>query len=237
MPEPSVKQLIRFAFAPLLLVTACSNHTTDAYGSHPFKASSADIQAAMENSPSAEFYKRNQWQAVWSKGSEKELEQALSQRHQHGLDRVSFLSDISKAYPAGSEAALTKAALAYAASLAHGAADQTKLYPIYTIPLPQPDLIAGLQTALADGKLAEWLDSLAPHDAEYATLSKAYLSYRGQPAAQPGQPDPVRALAVALERRRWLTRTPPGNRIDVNTAAATKEFVRDGKVMDQRKVV
>ena len=114
-----MKHLIRFAFVPLLFVTACSHRTNDAYGSHLFKASSADIQAAMENSPSAEFYKRNQWQAVWSKGSEKVLEQALGQRAKHGLDRVTFLSDISKAYPAAKAAELPKAALAYAAALAH----------------------------------------------------------------------------------------------------------------------
>jgi murein L,D-transpeptidase YcbB/YkuD len=232
-----VKRLIRFAFVPLLFVTACNSNNTDAYGSHLFKASSADIQEAIGNSPSAEFYKRNQWQPVWSKGSEKVLEQALNERAKHGLDRVTFLSDIAKAYPAAKEAELTKAALAYAAALAHGATDPTKLYPIYTVAQPQPDLVAGLQQALTDGKLAEWFDGLAPHDAEYAALSKAYLTYRGQPAVQPGQPDPVRALAIALERRRWLSRTPPGNRIDVNTAAATMEFIRNGAVIDRRKVV
>jgi murein L,D-transpeptidase YcbB/YkuD len=49
--------------------------------------------------------------------------------------------------------------------------------------------------------------------------------------------DRIRALAVALERRRWLSRTPPATRIDVNIAAAELRYFRDGVVIDQRKVV
>lgn len=49
--------------------------------------------------------------------------------------------------------------------------------------------------------------------------------------------DRARALAVALERRRWLPRTPPPTRIDVNTAAAVLHYYRDGRLVDTRKVV
>ena len=52
-----------------------------------------------------------------------------------------------------------------------------------------------------------------------------------------GPGDRARALAVALERRRWLSRTPPATRIDVNTAAAQLRYYRDGIVADERKVV
>ncbi|RZM37634.1 MAG: murein L,D-transpeptidase [Sphingomonas sp.] len=52
-----------------------------------------------------------------------------------------------------------------------------------------------------------------------------------------GAGDRARALAVGLERRRWLTRTPPASRIDVNTAAAQLRYYRDGAVVDQRKVI
>jgi L,D-transpeptidase YcbB len=45
------------------------------------------------------------------------------------------------------------------------------------------------------------------------------------------------ALAVNLERRRWLVRQPPQTRIDVNTAAATLKYWRDGQLADQRRVV
>lgn len=52
-----------------------------------------------------------------------------------------------------------------------------------------------------------------------------------------GPGDRARALAVALERRRWLSRTPPATRIDVNTAAARLRYWRDGKVVDERRVI
>lgn len=52
-----------------------------------------------------------------------------------------------------------------------------------------------------------------------------------------GPADKARQLAVALERRRWLSRTPPQTRIDVNTAAATLDYYRDGKLVDHRKVI
>jgi len=47
----------------------------------------------------------------------------------------------------------------------------------------------------------------------------------------------ARALAVNLERRRWLRRDPPGTRIDVNTAAASLTFWQDGRPAHRRRVV
>ena len=49
--------------------------------------------------------------------------------------------------------------------------------------------------------------------------------------------DRARTLAVALERRRWLSRTPPATRIDVNSAAAELQYYRDGQLVDRRKVI
>jgi murein L,D-transpeptidase YcbB/YkuD len=49
--------------------------------------------------------------------------------------------------------------------------------------------------------------------------------------------DRARALAVAMERLRWLDRTPPPTRIDVNIASGRLVYWRDGKVVDSRKVV
>ena len=47
----------------------------------------------------------------------------------------------------------------------------------------------------------------------------------------------ARQLAVAMERLRWLQRDPPKTRIDVNTAATTLDYWRDGQHVDRRKVV
>ncbi len=49
--------------------------------------------------------------------------------------------------------------------------------------------------------------------------------------------DRARAIAVALERLRWLEREAPATRIDVNIAAARLSYWRDGKLVDSRKVV
>lgn len=47
----------------------------------------------------------------------------------------------------------------------------------------------------------------------------------------------ARAVAVNMERLRWLERTPPPTRIDVNLAAARLSYWRDGKLVDVRRVV
>jgi len=47
----------------------------------------------------------------------------------------------------------------------------------------------------------------------------------------------ARQIAVAMERLRWLQRTPPATRIDVNTASAILHYWRDGKMVDTRNVV
>ncbi|TFI57581.1 murein L,D-transpeptidase [Sphingomonas parva] len=56
-------------------------------------------------------------------------------------------------------------------------------------------------------------------------------------ALNTGAKERARILAVNLERRRWLERTPPKTRIDVNTAAAELAYWRDGQVADRRRVV
>lgn len=49
--------------------------------------------------------------------------------------------------------------------------------------------------------------------------------------------DRARAIAVALERLRWLARNPSATRIDVNIAAARLTYYRDGAPVDTRKVI
>ena len=56
-------------------------------------------------------------------------------------------------------------------------------------------------------------------------------------ALNQGDFERARTLAVNLERRRWLPREAPPTRIDVNTAAATLTYWRDGAAADRRRVV
>jgi L,D-transpeptidase YcbB len=249
-------------------------------------------------------------QARWSEATARQLREAIDRRAAHGLDRMRFAVEGQPGSADGQEA-LTQSALRYAAALAQGTADPGKLHTIYTVPRPKPELRSGLAQALAEGKLGEWLDSLAPQDDNYVKLSQAYLALRKQgsaPAAaipdaaeplKPGATDPrtpaiarqlvasdyldraaqgerydpamvravqrmqadygikpdgvigsealeilnlsdagrARAIAVAMERMRWLDRNPPATRIDVNLASARLTYWRDGKVADNRKVV
>ena len=245
-------------------------------------------------------------EAQWTDANLRQLREAIDRRAQHGLDHLNF-----DAKDNGPEAQ-TEVALRYAAALAHGATDPTKLYDVYTVARPNPDLRAGLAKAMAEGKLSDWLESLAPQSDEYRALSKSYLVLTRQakaPAAaipatskaiEPGQSDSrvpaiarqlvasdyldkgqaggerysepmvqavkrmqqdfgikpdgsignqaleilnlsdadrARAIAVAMERTRWLDRTPPATRIDVNLAAARLSYWRDGKLANVRKVV
>jgi len=52
-----------------------------------------------------------------------------------------------------------------------------------------------------------------------------------------GAVERARILAVNLERRRWLDRMPAETRVDVNTAAATLEYWRDGASVHRARVV
>lgn len=247
----------------------------------------------------------------WSDKTALQLREAIDRRAAHGLDRLSFEME-GQPGTADGETALTRSALRYAAALAQGAADPSKLYSIYTLPRPQVDLEGGLADALASGKVDAWIESLAPQDARYQKLSQAYLALRGETDApapvipavakplKPGQRDTrlpaivrqlvasdyldaaqatgeqynaamaravrhmqtdygiepdgmigsdvleilnlsdadrARAIAVAMERMRWLERDAPATRIDVNIAAARLGYWRDGKLVDSRNVV
>ena len=244
--------------------------------------------------------------AAWSDKTAAQLRKAIDARGAHGLDHVEFGAVSSD------DAGRNGQALRFAAALARGASDPTKLYDVYTVARPNPDLKAGLAAALRAGDLARWLDGLAPQDANYKRLSEAYLKVQRQPegpaaaiastdeAIEPGavdlrlpaiarqlaildylaadatpadryapamvaavrrmqadygmKPDGIigrealailnmsdadrlRAIAVAMERLRWLEHVPPATRIDVNVAAARLTYWRDGKIVDSRKVV
>lgn len=123
----------------------------------------------------------------WTDETRAELGRALDQRVDHGLDRISLLSEA----PAneGEDARddrYTQAALGYAGVLARGQVDPATLHDVYALARPVPDLRTGLRRALAKHRLAPWLASLAPQDDEYCQLSKAYRSYRA--AAARGEP-------------------------------------------------
>lgn len=282
------------------------------------------LRAAAGDPATRQFYEDNGWHAVWSASAAKALRRSLVDRARHGLDHLSYLDAPDPSLSSAQrEVLLTRAALSYSAALAQGQTDPTQPHTVYTIPRPQIALNQPLRQAVAEGNLETWLDSLAPQDAAYTRLSKAYLSAQreaknadqaiiaagvihvgdtdsrvpaivktlisgGSLTAQAEtfasrgsnlQPvdetlytqeianavmalqrnfgivedgivgpdtlevlnvrpsDQAQAIAVALERLRWLTRSPPATRIDVNTAVAQLFYYRDGELVDNRRVI
>lgn len=102
---------------------------------------------------------------------EKQIRDAIAQAPQHGLKSDLFLK--------GGESgpALAQAALEYASALANGYSDPKKLFEVYTIPRNNVNVRAGLQQALQNGTVGEWLNSLAPQTDEYKALSQAFVRY------------------------------------------------------------
>ena len=213
-------------------LSACGNLFSDQVDAEALGAeASSDIRA---------FYEARQWQPAWDSGAEKQLVEILSGAGAHGLNRDLFLKGEVPEDRDEREAALTKAALRYASALATGYSDPKKVNSeVYTVKRPKLVAAAGLNTALEDGRLAEWFASLAPQTEEYRALSQEFVRYTrlngSRGSAEAGER--ARQIAVNLERLRWLDRTPPATRIDVNTAAAFLEYRRDGLLRDRRNVV
>lgn len=165
------------------------------------------------------FYEARAWQAAWDRKSERALRETLDQSPAHGLRPEMFLKGELPRDGSERDAALTKVALAYSAALARGYTDPAKLAKVYTIPRARADVAGGLAQALQQGRLREWLDSLAPQTAEYRAVSQAYLKYLSAVAAthpqvplvqpgkvlKPGQRDSrVPAIAGALAANRYV---------------------------------
>jgi murein L,D-transpeptidase YcbB/YkuD len=99
----------------------------------------------------------------------------------------------------------------------------------------------------ASGAKAKPADGTTYTKAIAAEVARVQLDYGIKPdgvigndtleALNNGAVERARILAVNLERRRWLNRAPPATRVDVNTAAATLTYWRDGQPANSRRVV
>jgi len=312
-----------------LLATGCDFVAPSGGGSgqpvrvDPEAVTAADLKAAVKDPRVKAFYEARGWQAAWTGERAEELQAAFADSVRHAIDAKSFVEHATTGSSAAErEAGLTLAAIEYGQALATGAVDPRRIFEVYEVPMPKADIVGGLNRAVEQGGLREWLAGLAPQDLEYKALSDAYVAYRrkagqeqraavasGQqikpgrndpriaqireglvangylPAPQPADPnaktkpadatvytadlvaavrkvqadygieadgvignstlealntgarDRARILAVNLERRRWLERSPPATRIDVNTAAAELHYWKDGSEKDRRRVV
>ncbi len=101
----------------------------------------------------------------------------------HGLDPADYrLAELSAASPAVADARLdriaTDAYLTLAAHLLSGRLDPVSIEPNWTATPRGRDLAAYLESALANGAVAESLDVLAPSQRGYRDLQRALARYR-----------------------------------------------------------
>lgn len=103
---------------------------------------------------------------------------------------------------------------------------------------PDPKAKEGKAPAAAgDAYTPDMVAAVKKVQADYGIEADGVIGNSTVEALNTGARDRARILAVNLERRRWLDRSPPPTRIDVNTAAAELHYFKDGTEKDRRKVV
>ena len=236
------KNLLGISVAAMLAATsACDGGalTSDASAqSAPASIAANALRAAATDSETRAFYEARGWKAAWNDDQAEALRQAVGEAPRHGLDPAAFLAEGAAAgEPAARDAALTKAALSYAKALAHGRVDPKEIAEIYTLDRPSTNVAKGLSDALGKGRVGDWLASLAPQDADYKTLSDAYLRYSERAAQERRQPIPdgeiietgdsdprVPAIAAALRAAGFLEAEVQGNAYTPELADAVRRM-------------
>ena len=156
-----------------------------------------------------------------SKVSDKDLEKrimaALDDAPKNGLTKDLFLKGNLPASGPERRQALLQAVQQYASALANGKVDPTKIRDVYTVARPKVDVTSGLQQALQQNRLSEWLASLPPQTPEYKALSNAFVQLvQRSPdlpdqqipsgkAIKPANSDPrIPAIAANLQSQGYL---------------------------------
>ncbi|MBH5321868.1 L,D-transpeptidase family protein [Erythrobacter sp. JGD-13] len=150
----------------------------------PDQVSASALQDAVSEERVRTFYENRDWQPAWTPDNVGSLVESLRGAGQHGLDPREFVTAIDEASePTARELALTTAALDLADVLADGRADPAELFEVYTLERPEVDIVAGLSQAASENSAGEWLEALAPSDAEYQALSEAYMRFAERAAS------------------------------------------------------
>jgi murein L,D-transpeptidase YcbB/YkuD len=152
--------------------------------------------ADLPDSDALRFYQQRGWRPAWSSDQSGALTRALGEARRHALDHVAFALEAAPGAGAvQQDIAQTLMALRYARALSRGHVDPKSIEIVFTLERNLVDLAAGLEQALAGGKLADWLASLPPSDAEYTALSAAYMTSACQagPASAPDQGAPLKS--------------------------------------------
>lgn len=139
------------------------------------------------------FYEMNGWRPVWTADRLRLLQAAAGRAERHGLSQSDFFDFPALASdPTAAEMRTTAAAMGYGRVLAEGRVRPEAVEDLWEMDKNHADLPTGLNDALAQNKLVDWFEGLAPADIGYANLSAGYVRYRrlirdgGWPAFVPG---------------------------------------------------
>lgn len=158
------------------------------------------------------FYELNGWRPVWNAERLRALQAAAGRAERHGLSPADFFDfPALAADPTAAEMRTTAAALGYARVLAEGRVRPETVEDLWEMQKNRVDLPVGLNDALAQNRLVDWYEGLAPTDIGYSNLSAGYVRYRrmirdgrGWPAfrtganIEPGGSDP--RIPVLIQR-------------------------------------
>lgn len=134
------------------------------------QAEQADVRA---------FYEINGWNPVWTQARLQQLRQVAPRVDRHGLAVVDFFDfDRLASDQASAEMNTTAATLRYARTLAEGRVRPESVEELWEMGKNKVDLPKGLNDALAQNRLLDWTESLAPQDIGYSNLSAGYVRYR-----------------------------------------------------------
>jgi murein L,D-transpeptidase YcbB/YkuD len=158
---------------------------------------------------------------IQDKDLQGEVLAALDDAPKNGLTKDLFLKGQLPSDPGERRTVLIQAIEAYASALANGKVDPTKIRDVYTLPRPKIDVTAGLQQALQQHQLRQWLASLPPQTPEYQALSNAFVQLvQRSPdlpdqqipsgkTIKPGDSDPrIPAIAANLTAEGYLNSAP-----------------------------
>ena len=125
------------------------------------------------------FYELNGWRPVWTPERLRALQGAAGRAERHGLSQSDFFDFAALAsVPAAAEMRTTAAALGYGRVLAEGRVRPETVEDLWEMQKNRVDLPLGLNDALAQNRLIDWFEGLAPTDIGYSNLSAGYVRYR-----------------------------------------------------------
>ena len=205
------------------------------------------------------FYAAHGYQTVWDAHPVEmaRLREAVLRADHHGLDpglfhAAAFGDRAARLSPVERDLLISDAFLSYADALSRGAMPIEDRVDDEDL-TPEPvNMVAVLDSAIADPDPAKVIEALAPASPEYIAMRRAYAEYRTAAnaaldgtrtsrgaTARKGRLAERRArqLVVNLERLRWLPRQMPQDRVVVNAAIARLQLFRDDRPVFTTRVV